>query len=426
MSGARFHPLYRDLHAELHARPFPVVSGPAMVGYRAVLRTPAVDAAFARHLAALATAWQVALPSPEHGFQLLLGPGGCDVRIERHHEFISVLAIVPGDGAPFAWRAADRLPAGWFDGLPGEAIAAVELCVLRCVVAETMERVGQVFGNERLVGGWAVERTAQVWSTFRLDAAGHSRYLVIDLSLTPGRLGRLLQRLVEIETYRLQALRGLPVARSWLPLIEELERLHAAQAERLAAPDRPGDEDERALLAGITGLAVACERLLSQGEGRLSATAAYARILNDRVRELREEQVPGYQTIGEFFERRMAPAVYTCSDALLRLRELGARIHATTALLRTRVDVNLQSQNQRLLASVDRRSAAQLRLQHAVEGLSVVVLTYYLVGLLKYVLEGAKSLGWHPDSALVVALAVPLIGLGLWWSVLRLHQRHLR
>src|SRR6202044_2711327 len=102
----------------------------------------------------------------------------------------------------------------------------------------------------------------------------------------------------------------------------------------------------------------------------------------------------------------LTQALHTCEKASAELAALSARLQSTTVLLRTRVEVNLQSQNQLLLASVDRRAAAQLRLQHNVEGLSVVVLTYYLANLLKLVLEGAKATGAHFDSALVVSLVL--------------------
>jgi uncharacterized membrane-anchored protein len=142
-----------------------------------------------------------------------------------------------------------------------------------------------------------------------------------------------------------------------------------------------------------------------------------------QYRELREEQVPGYQTIGEFFDQCMAQALRTCRTADAGLTALSARLQTTTGLLRTRVEVNLQSQNQQLQASVDRRAAAQLRLQHAVEGLSVVVVTYYLANLLKIVLEGTKAAGAAIEPTLLVALILPVLAVGLWWTVRR-HKRH--
>jgi uncharacterized membrane-anchored protein len=414
----RFDFQYRELHAELLARPFPVVSGQVMVAHRAIIFTPGEATAHQAAVEALAGYPGVVATPATHGFQLLR-LGNADLRIERHTEFTTFMALAPQNGAPFADSAADHLPAGWLDAIPGRILAAVEIASEQAPVEEagtskTMERVSEHFAHERLVGGWVVERVASVWSHFRLDERGATRFLVQGHHLTAGRYGRLLQRLVEIETYRMAALLGLPLARDLLPQIEALEAQHVALVERIGAMDAG---DERALLSDLTDLSLATERLEARCGSRFSLTKSYARILSARVRELREEQVPGYQTMSEFFDRRLAQAFHACERAEAGLSALSARLQSTTGLLRTRVEVNLQSQNQLLLASVDRRAAAQLRLQHNVEGLSVVVLTYYLANLLKMVLEGTKAAGLTIDTALIVSLVLPLLAGGVWRAV---------
>ena len=420
----RFHSQYRGLHAELLARPFPVVSGQVMVAHRALFFTPAEATNHRAAVAALANTPGVVSTPAEHGFQLLHF-GAVDLRIERHNEFTTFTVLAPQTGEPFAESAIDHLPAGWLDTIPGRILAAVEIASEPvppddAVSGKTMERVLALFTRERLVGGWVVERVATVWSHFKLDERGATRFLVQGHRLTPGRYGRLLQRLVEIETYRLAALLSLPLARELLPQIEALESQHVALVERIGVMDAG---DERALLSDLTTIALTTERLQARCGSRFSLTESYARILLARVKELREEQVPGYQTIGEFFDRRLAQAFHACERADAGLSALSARLQSTTGLLRTRVEVNLQSQNQLLLASVDRRAAAQLHLQHAVEGLSVVVLTYYLASLLKMILEGTKAAGIGVNSSLAVALLVPLLAFGVWKSVRKAKQQ---
>ncbi|MDR3402206.1 MAG: DUF3422 domain-containing protein [Chthoniobacter sp.] len=424
VSLERFHSQYRELHAELLARPFPVVSGQVMVAHRAILFTAEEAAGHRAAIAALTTYPGVVAGADEEGFQLL-HLGAVDLRIERHGEFTSFTVFAPQAGVPFAASAIDLLPAGWLEGIPGRVLAAVEIASEQVAVegagtAKTMERVLEYFAQDRLVGGWVVERVASVWSHFRLDERGATRFLVQVHRLTTGRYGRLLQRLVEIETYRLAAMLSLPLARDLLPQVETLEAQHVALVERIGVMD--GGE-ERALLGDLTNLSLATERLQARCGSRFSRTESYARILSARVRELREEQVPGYQTISEFFDRRLAQALHTCARADAGLRALSARVQSTTGLLRTRVEVNLQSQNQQLLASVDRRAAAQLRLQHNVEGLSVVVLTYYLANLLKLALEGTEAAGYAVNVLLIVALVLPLLAGGVWWAVRRARHR---
>jgi uncharacterized membrane-anchored protein len=409
---------YRELHAELLARPFPVVSGHVMVAHRAILFSPEEAAAHRAAIAALAAFPGVVSIPETFGFQLLQW-GTVELRIERHTEFTSFTVFAPQSAVPFAESAADLLPERWLDGIPGRILAAVEIAsepvpIEDSGTAKNMERVLEYFGQERMIGSWVVERVASVWSHFRVDDRDSTRFLVQVHRLNLGRYGRLVQRLVEIETYRMAAMLSLPLARELLPQVESLEAQHVALVERIGVM---GAGEERALLSDLTNLSLATERLQARCGSRFSLTASYPRILLARVGELREEQVPGYQTIGEFFDRRLTRAFHACERAEAGLSALCGRLQSTTGLLRTRVEVNLQSQNQLLLASVDRRAAAQLRLQHNVEGLSVVVLTYYLANLLKIALEGAHEAGASVHVMLNVALVMPLLAGGVWWAV---------
>lgn len=420
MQTESFHSQYRELHAELLARPFPVVTGQVMVAHRAIAFTPSEAADHRIAVESLASYPGVVAAPADHGFQMIR-LANADLRIERHTEFTTFMVLAPQVGVPFAESANDHLPAGWLEAIPGRIMAAVEIASEQVPIedagaAKTMERVVGYFDQERLVGGWVIESVATVWSHFKLDDRDATRFLVQAHRLTPSRYGRLLQRLVEIETYRLMALLSLPLARELLPQIETLEAQHVSLVERLGTMDAG---DERALLSDLTNLSLTTERLQAQCGSRFSLTESYARILTARLRELREEQVPGYQTISEFFDRRLSQALHTCESANAGLNALSVRLRSTTGLLRTRVEVNLQSQNQLLLASVDRRAAAQLRLQHNVEGLSVVVLTYYLANLLKIALEGTKAAGVHLDSTLIIALMLPLLAGAVWIMVRR-------
>jgi uncharacterized membrane-anchored protein len=390
-----------------------------MVAHRAILFTPDEAAEHRAAIAALAVRAGVTAAPEDQRFQRLDLGSSVELRIERHTEFTAFTVFAPQRGVPFAESAFDLVPAGWIDAIPGRILAAVEIASEDVAVedagtAKTMERVLEYFDQERLVGGWVVERVASVWSHFKLDKRGATRFLVQVHRLNLGRYGRLLQRLVEIETNRLAAMLSLPLARDLLPQVEALEAEHVALVERIGVMDAGA---ERALLSDLTNLSLSTERLQARCGSRFSLTESYARILSARVRELREEQVPGYQTISEFFDRRLSQALHTCERADAGLRSLSARLQSTTGLLRTRVEVNLQSQNQLLLASVDRRAAAQLRLQHNVEGLSVVVLTYYLANLLKIALEGTLAAGIAINVMLVVALLLPLLVGGVWWAV---------
>ena len=54
--------------------------------------------------------------------------------------------------------------------------------------------------------------------------------------------------------------------------------------------------------------------------------------------------------------------------------------------------------------------------------LSVAAISYYLVGLTKYLAESAKALGLINNSALITGLAVPLCVGAVWYAMRRLRR----
>jgi uncharacterized membrane-anchored protein len=115
--------------------------------------------------------------------------------------------------------------------------------------------------------------------------------------------------------------------------------------------------------------------------------------------------VRGYQTLADFTERRLAPAVRTCDSFSARLEDLSQRAAWTSELLRTRIDIALTKQNRDLLQSMDERARVQLRLQQTVEGLSVVAISYYLVALVGYLLSAVPGV----EHEIAVAVTVPVV-----------------
>jgi uncharacterized membrane-anchored protein len=93
---------------------------------------------------------------------------------------------------------------------------------------------------------------------------------------------------------------------------------------------------------------------------------------------------------------------------------LRSGFEGTISIIRARVDLMLQSQNLTLLISVDKTTKSQAILQYTVEGLSVIVIAYYLSGLMAYIFKGIHEMGWLGNADIAAALFVPLsLGLAL-------------
>jgi uncharacterized membrane-anchored protein len=46
-----------------------------------------------------------------------------------------------------------------------------------------------------------------------------------------------------------------------------------------------------------------------------------------------------------------------------------------------------------------------------------------VVGLIGYLVKGAQKLGWPLGTEITTAISVPLVALGVWWMIKKVHHR---
>lgn len=417
------HPRRLDLAHELHARPFPEVQGPGFAVFLAIKNaddTTGADPSTARaHLIELLDHHGAAHPNPgaTHYFGDI---GKHRLKWEQHTEFQTYTVF--GDSLParpFDPALFDVLPPDWRAGLPGVRVTSALFQIEYCEDAEQIQqKTDDWLVRESLFASQVLDDSAVVAGDFRIDPAGHMRFAVLASPDTGSRrLGRIVQRLCEIEMYKSMAMLGFTRTREIRPRLDEIDtaltRLVAGMSQsEIAAEDT---------LKTLLGLSAELERQIADSIYRFGATAAYEAIVLQRVDVLREVRFHGRQTLGEFMARRFDPAMRTVKSTRLRLDNLASAASRVSDLLRTRVDVERSAQNQRLLESMDRRADQQLRLQRTVEGLSVVAVSYYAVNLLGYLAYPyAGALGLSKGTTL--AILTPLVLGGVWLLLKRLRR----
>jgi uncharacterized membrane-anchored protein len=102
------------------------------------------------------------------------------------------------------------VPQRWLAELPGQCLANLHLWVLDTKAFGNGSLVKHVLYEETLVASTVADGFAEVYTDFAVHADGFSRMVLLAGTMAPRRLGRLVQRLLEIETYRMAALLGLP------------------------------------------------------------------------------------------------------------------------------------------------------------------------------------------------------------------------
>jgi uncharacterized membrane-anchored protein len=418
------HPQRYAIVNELHARPFPALEVPCHAVYLAI-KEPVEAANRDRgkdreHLLNLLNRHGGAHPQPD-ATHFSGDIGKHLLKWESHTEFVTYTAFGKGvSQRPFDPAETAVFPEDWQAVAPGKRLVSLMIRIeeMPASEAEVLAKLEDWFVGESLAVSKVVDGAAVVAGDFRIDPAGNMRFAVF---VQPGtgsrRVGRIVQRLCEVETYRAMSMLGLVRARA---LTQKLNALDPQLSDLVTALDTTARSPEAALHE-LLQISSELESLAVKYTFRFGATAAYEAIVNQRIAVMREQRLQGRQTFGEFMMRRYDPAMRTVKSAESRLNSMAERAERAAELLRTRVDVERSAQNQKLLESMDKRADLQLRLQRTVEGLSVVAISYYAVSLAAYAAYPLTE-ALHLSKGMATAILTPLVIFGVWLMIRRVHN----
>src|ERR1700736_2429439 len=419
------HRLRATVLGEVHARPFTAIEIPHRVLHFAF--DTAGERGEADRAALVEFCVRRGLVAPKVGDKHhRLSFSGSVLRWEQHSEFTTYTWELASerlgpDMAPFHPAASALAAPMDMVPQPGPLLVALDLHLL----GNGNDKLAPERGFERssLAMAEVADGAAVMATDFQCDPTGFIRILVIDRGLDPERAGAAVQRVLELETYRTLALLGLPEAQRLAPSVNRIERRLGEVTEQMRRTE--GLTANHKLLDELTALAAELEAGAAASQFRFGASRAYHEIVTLRLETIGERPVPGFPPWSCFLARRLAPAMRTCTTIEERQANLSTKLARTANLLRTRVDVELEQQNRNLLQSMNERTRLQLRLQATVEGLSVAAISYYVIGLLGYVVKAAHDAGLPVDPAYAIAGLVPVTVLVIWWVVRRIRRRHI-
>ncbi len=414
------HPYRQELNDEVHARPPVPVVAPLRISYLVCLSDSESRDQDQQAIESLTQAYQVKPPAPgDNHFRADLGP--IRVKWERHTEFTRYNFYADGlSDDPFAEPVIDQVPADWLASLESNVLIAAHVALVAGEESPDPEQISaEMFGGNQLIGSGVAGGTGSAFTDFRIREDGFSRLLVANGRMSPAQAGRTVQRLLEIDTYRMMALLALPTARTLTPFLSGSEQELVRITTALASSE---ESDELSLLNRLTRMQADIESRYADNKYRFDAANAYYSLVQRRIKELRETRIQGLQTFSEFTERRLAPAMDTCRTVAVRQTNLSQGVARASQLLSTRVDMARREQNQAVLESMNRRAALQLRLQEAVEAVSIVAVTYYAVGLVSYASYGLKEMGLNINTNLLVAASVPIVAIIVFLVVRRVRK----
>ena len=405
------------IHNEVHARPPLAIFPPLTVSHMAFKCGEHRFADDFAHLCALMEREGLEVPRTD-ARHAVFHIGDALIKWERHTEFLALTIIKPlGTCEAGSIGALKALPQDWLEAIDGPLIAGMHIVFLGDQDDRDLYNWQELlFGRRRLFGARVDGGQARVWTDFDLHADRFGRILIQSGEHRSFRAGRLLKWLLEIETYRVLAMMGLPKVSGARPRVSELEQsLRDLIDELNDAGSTASDQD---LLHRLTDLAAGLEEQWAALRYRIAASRAYYAIVRRRLDRLGEGALDDLQTLTGFVDHRLAPAMDTIDAVEKRLMALGEAIERTTGMIRTRVDIALEEQNQHILRSMDARGRQQLLLNQAVENFSVAAISYYVAMLVNTLAKGVV-----PEEVIepytLTALALPFIVFGVWWGVRR-------
>ena len=414
--------LRRILSDELHARAFHDFDGAGRF-IRFVFLIDHDAASFLDYVNAFLQAEESVPIAPESKFARVEFDSYA-FRFERHTEFLSLSFIQKGrvirSGLlPEAFDPeAVGLPLEWAKAAPATLFQAIWLEVgAKPPRAVNDAKMLATLDSRAVAANHFSDGAGQLHFAFDIDAAGFSRIALFNSDISAKRMGRAVQRVVELETYRLLALLGFAAVRDNGKRLGEIEDAVGELTNELAEEIKLPDGKVENLLSTLTAQAADLEEIYSKTSYRMAATKAYESIMADRISGLRLTRLIGFQGVRGFLNRRMTPALDSCHAFSERLAQLSARITRAGDLLQTQTEMIIQRQNRDLLTSMNSRAKAQLHLQQTVERLSIAAVTYYGVGLVGYLARPLPLESWGFDLIVVKAAFVPVIAFLVWLAV---------
>ena len=409
------------LYAELNTVAYELLAAPAQLSHLVLISDRQWVDKERRLVGDLCKCYGVNSPSDDSN-DYSIDLGALRLRWERHTEYSTYTFYCEGPfEKPFEETAVQLVPNEWLASLPGEILIATHIALDdRSRPKRSLTELASLFSSNTVIGSRVAGGSASVWSDNQIHSDGFGRILIHDENLRSRQVGRLVQRLLEVETYRMMAMLPVPLVRQIIPQLARADqRLATLIANNI---EMANIEDEQQLLDELTKLASEIERLSAQTSHRINASRAYYDIVKLRIAELREERIEGLQMLQEFMEQRLSSAMGTCELVHTKLETLSLRVARASGLLRTRVDISMEAQIRDLLRSMDNRADLQLRLQETVEGLSIVVLSYYLLGIVSYGLKAGKAAGLAINVELVTGIAIPVVVVGVFFAIKSLRR----
>jgi uncharacterized membrane-anchored protein len=279
-----------------------------------------------------------------------------------------------------------------------------------------------------LYGSRILNEQTCVATSFTPDDHGRERYWVSvgPSQGDPSRLKDIVDAIVRIETYYHLLLMQKPLFSAAIDQVYKFEQVHLKQREIITSHiGHANSETLQRWLNSLTQDLLKTNRMAGTLHFELSASLPYDKIVHSTLTSIAEQPMDSYRPISDYVLGGITGVAEGYQQLLRRIDTLRGGFEGIIAIIRTRIDLILESQNLALLQSVDKTTKSQVILQHTVEGLSVIVIAYYMAGLGGYIFKGLQEMGWLTNANIASAIFVP-IAIGLAFAITAFSKKYLQ
>ena len=296
-----------------------------------------------------------------------------------------------------------------------------EVCRLDILLSSeplpTREQMQSMLPGPVLYGSRILDEQTSLVTSFTPDEFDRERYWVAlgPAHVQTSRLKEIVDAIVRIETYYHLLLMQKPLFSTAIDQVYKFEQVHLKQREIISGHIAHADSQTlQRWLNSLTQDLLKTNRIAGTLHFELSASVPYDKIVHTTLASLTEKPLDAYRPVSDYVLSGITGVAEGYQQLLRRIDTLRAGFEGIISIIRARVDLILEGQNLALLQSVDKTTKSQVLLQHTVEGLSVIVIAYYVAGLGGYLFKGFQEMGWLSNANLVSAIFVPIaIGLAL-------------
>jgi len=274
-----------------------------------------------------------------------------------------------------------------------------------------------------------------VVTSFKPDDAHRERYLICSTSPETllRHLAKVIDGVVTVENYYHLLLLPFPEFTRAVDRIHELEQQHLDQRARIT--EQLGTSESKTLQEWLNRLTIdfmEVSRFAESMRYRLSASVPYNAIVHAAVRGFQERPLPPFLPLSDYVLGGISGIADGYQQLMKRIEAIESDFQSMISVIRTRVNLMqqeqnlvLEDQNLRLLVSMNKTAKSQAILQHTVEGLSVIVIAYYLSGLAGYLFKALEEFGWIKNAVAASGLFVP-VSLALSLTLMLLGRMFIR